>query len=311
MAIVGLGNGLFFAARTPIVVALVEPIALTRAFSVRFLANSVGAGLGAVSAGFLLSVAHWPFSTVLLIDAATFVVFAAVIGVVAPKGARATGGEPDRCRRTTRRKRLRAILTARVLRLICAHTLIAFFCITQLDSTVPVALNAALHLSYATIGSIIGATSLVAVLVQLPIGRLVEVLGDVRSFTLQGALWCAAWLAGFLALLFPAATVPLVIIMMVSVCVAECVFNPAMNNLVVKFSAASTIGRVNGIVSSSFSASLAWGPSLGFLLLGAGGSLYWLALLAGAALALSFTFGLDRRRGARDEDADVANPAPA
>jgi len=293
--VTGAGNALFFPARSPALVAMVEAQSLTRAFSARFLANNIGAGAGIVTAGLLVTLGGAPTNALLFINAISTWTFALVLHAVVPR-ATVDPGRGPRGEERPARSRAGIELGSGVLRLIAAHTFIAFFAVVQLDSTVPLALSRSADLDILQISLFLGAGSVLALVIQMPIGRLVDRLGSARAFRLQMVLWAAAWACGAAAAWSPGGTHFLLISMICLVSVAECTFAPALNGLVVSCSTSSNLGRVNGLISGSYSAALVWGPALGLGLLERGSEWFWIALLTGAAAGLLCTTGLHAAR---------------
>jgi len=296
MVILGIGNGLFFPARTPIVVSLVAAESRTRVYSLRFLANNLGVGIGGFSAGvILLSTVH-RLEILLVLNAMSFALFAVILLCIAPRTT-STGHIParpdtDSSAVDSPNKRM---LLGPISLLILSHTLTALFGATQIDTTIPLALRSTMQLEVSQVGILIGGISIFAAVAQLPLGKVVEIIGNTRALALQAGLWTAAWVLGLTSTMLAYHSIVVAVALLALVGLAECLFNPALNGALVQLSPPGLLGRINGLISSSYSGSLAWGPSIGFLLLNIDDEAFWCMLTFGMAGSLCCNAILLRR----------------
>lgn len=84
---------------------------------------------------------------------------------------------------------------------------------------------------------------------QLPVSRWVERVHKTRALVGMGLVWTAAWLLGYAAsTLSGGPQVTLLVVMMVTFALGECVYSPAFYTLVEKLAPAGTLGRSTGAV---------------------------------------------------------------
>jgi MFS family permease len=180
----GLGTGSFWPSQSTLLTALSPPHRRHSAFATQRVTMNLGVALGGLVGGVLAS---WSFTALFLFDAGTFVVYAAVVSRISSPPLdpeREGGGYLDVVRD-------RVFLSYTALNALVIAASIAVW----VELLPPFAKNQA-HVSPKGIGLLWAVDSLVVVVAQLPVARLVEGKRRLRAFALM-SLAFAASLAGF------------------------------------------------------------------------------------------------------------------
>ena len=247
-------------------------------------------GLGAALGGFVLgSASDTRFRWLFTANGASCALYALIL-TVRVRLPRATGAPMvGRSRLTRFRPGPDFVL------LLAAQLLFVAFGLAQIESGVPLAMRADLGVSTGRVGMLYGLATLVVLVGQLPVSRLVERVHKTRALIGMGLSWAVAWLLGYLAsLVGQHLQVGLLVVMMVTFALGECAYSPAFYTLVEKLVPASTLGRSSGATWATFQVGNTVGPSAAVFLVGGGLSL-WLVLSATATIAALLMLIIDRR----------------
>lgn len=291
MMVIGAGTGLFLPAVIPIIAVLSRTEAdKARTQSLRYMMLNLGLGLGAALGGFVLgSASDTRFRWLFTANGASCALYALIL-TVRVRLPRATGAPMvGRSRLTRFRPGPDFVL------LLAAQLLFVAFGLAQIESGVPLAMRADLGVSTGRVGMLYGLATLVVLVGQLPVSRLVERVHKTRALIGMGLSWAVAWLLGYLAsMVGQHLQVGLLVVMMVTFALGECAYSPAFYTLVEKLVPASTLGRSSGATWATFQVGNTVGPSAAVFLVGGGLSL-WLVLSATATIAALLMLIIDRR----------------
>jgi MFS family permease len=277
-----------------------------RLFGLQFMCLNLGLSVGGLIGAVIANVAD-PSSFVLLylLDAATFVVYLAILlpmrGVgVGPSRASSresddegesapVPGAPPSGYRTILRDRA-------AVRLMIGSILLLTFGYGSLEVGLPVYITqvAGLDLSMVGLAYAVNAGSIVIgqiFVLSLIQGRSRSVLG-----TVVGLLWAASWLAiGASALVPMGWAIALILVGMLVFAFGETIWSPVAPAIANDLAPDHLRGRYNAIMSWSWALSGTLGPGLTGLLLGAGHAAAWLVLVLAGLLAAAAVIASLRR----------------
>ncbi len=263
LGLVGLGAGCFYPALGALLAAITTRAERAAAASLQYAANNLGIGLGAIVGGLLVSTSRpGTFTLVYLLDAATFVVFAAVAILRVPSGRH-------------REERVRSSGYVAVLRdwrfmgVVVFNVMVVVSTYSQLDTSVPLYARVFLRVPTAAIGLILAANTGFIVLAQLPLARLVRRVPRTQTLTLCGAVWSACWMVGWLASLERGmAAAAWLGVFAVTFGAGECLLSATLGPLVADLARPALRGRYMATFNLSWAIGLLVGPSLGGVLVG-------------------------------------------
>ncbi len=263
MLLIGIGAGCYFPAIAAMLAAITTRAERTSAASLQYAANNLGVGIGAILGGIIVSTSHAAsFTTVYLIDAASFVAFAMLVVILVPSGSPAA--------RQAAGAGYRAVLRdLRFMAVVGFNGVVVIAAYAQLDSAVPLYARVFLAVPTAAIGLILAANTGFIVIAQLPIARAVRRLPRSRAMSLGGLAWMAAWLIGEVASLNRGLTAAAWLgLFAVVFGVGECLLSSTMGPLVADLAPAHARGRYMATFNLSWSVGLLVGPSVGGILVG-------------------------------------------
>jgi MFS family permease len=292
-AIAGIGNGAFWPSQSTLLAGLTPPARRHAAYALQRVTRNLGIGLGGITGGLIATTSDASSFTVLyMIDALTFVAFAAVLALVPepdlPAGARGTRG---RYLDVLRHRAFLGFVGLNVLFVAAGYA--------QLELLPVFAKNEA-GVTEKAIGLIFFANTLVIVLAQLPVSKFLEGRRRMRSLAVMTVLWAAAWIgvltSGALLETMAAATAFAVAVMVFAV--GECFQGPTQGALVADLAPAHLRGRYMALFSLSWEVGFILGPAAGGFILAAEPLALWplaaLVCLAAGAGALALERGLPR-----------------
>jgi len=266
------------------------PATRSHAFALQFTLVNLGMGIGAMIGGQIVDV-NRPSSLTLLftIEAAMFLVLAAVTGGVripapAPVAAPATGDAPARTG-------LRALLRDKAMIRVCILAgLIFFTCYGQFESGVAAYATSVVGISPATLGFGLGANTLAIVLLQMVVVRMTSRRRRSAAIAATGVVWLGAWAAAAVAgLIRTDAMVATVSMISVYVLfgVGEALLAPTLGPIVADLAPGHLLGSYNAAFALVKQIAVAMGPAAGVLLVGAGASGAYLAVMAGCTVLIT------------------------
>jgi MFS family permease len=310
-AVTGIGNGLFWPAQSTLLAGLTTRAQRSATFAMQRVVMNLGIGLGGVVGGFIASES---FQALFVLDALTFVAYAAVLTVFVHDPDR-TGERPERSgsyRTVFRHKVFMALMVANSLYIGAG--------IAQLEILPAFAKNEA-GVSERGIGWLFFINTIVIVLLQLPTTRLAEGRRRVPLLALLGAVSAAAWLLVPVSSLWLTgmAAFALLAVAVSVFALGECLHGAVQPTLVVDLADPRLIGRYMAISALSWQVGFMVGPAVGGALLAASPTGLWVVMASVLLLTGLTTLALERwlpeglRRvpqGTRGQE-PVALPVPA
>ena len=310
-AVTGIGNGAFWPAQSTLLAGLTTREQRSATFGMQRVVMNLGIGLGGVAGGFI---ATESFRALFLLDALTFVAYAAVLTAFVHEPAQHT-------ERAERGGSYRMVLRHKVfMALMVVNALYIGAGISQLEILPAFAKNEA-GVSEAAIGWLFFINTLVVVLLQLPTTKLAEGRRRVPLLALIGVVSAAAWLLVPVSGLWlsGAAAFALLAVAVSVFAVGECLHGAVQPALVVDLADPRLIGRYMATSALSWQVGFTVGPALGGVLLAASPPGLWLVMASVCLATGAGTLALERRlpeplrrapRGARTEE-PVALPVVA
>jgi MFS family permease len=283
----GIGVGGFWPAQSTLIAGLTPAEQRPAAFAMQRVVMSVGIGLGALTGG-LIAATDSPgsFSVLFLLDAATFVVYGAVMLALVPApvlggGAHAPG------RSGSYREVLRHRAFVVVIGLNALFILAGF---SGFD-VLPVYAKNEAGLTETQIGLLFFVSTVVIVLAQAPIARLARGRRRMPTLALLGVVWASGWLLVPLAGSTATGAFWLLIATMVAFALGQCLHGAVAAPLVADLAEPRLLGRYMALNALSWQIGFALGPALGGAGLAVSPAGVWIAAAAlcalGAALALT------------------------
>jgi MFS family permease len=247
--------------------------------------------MGGAVAG-LIAVAADPgtFTALFLIDAATYAAFLGLLAAI-PAVPGATEGAPDEAtgyRAAVRDRVFLALLGLNVVFVTAGYA--------QLE-TLPVFAKNTTHVGERAIGLVFLVNSLVIVLAQLPVTKLVEGRRRMLMLGLMTGFWAAAWLLVFGAgLWLSTVTAGVAIVAAGGVfAIGECLQGPTQQALIAQLAPDHLRGRYMALSMSSWSIGWIAGPAIGAFILQEEPLALWPAAAACCLAAGAGALFLERR----------------
>jgi MFS family permease len=310
-ALVGLANGVFWPSYHALLAAITPPGRRHAGYALQRVSMNLGFGIGGAVAGLIAASARpGTFTTLFLIDAATYAAVLALLAVVpgASPTPEAVAGDLNH------KLGYAAIVRDRVfIALLGLNIVFVTAGYAQLE-TLPVFAKNQANVSERAIGLVFLVNSLVIVLAQLPLTRLVEGRRRMVMLALMTAIWAAAWLLVFGAGLWLSAAAAATVIVLAGgiFAVGECLQGPSQQALIAELAPDHLRGRYMALSTSSWSIGWIAGPALGAFVLQQEPPALW---PAAAALCLAAGAGglrLERRlpQAARRTPGDIGLTTP-
>jgi MFS family permease len=283
MVLIGAGLGCFYPSFASLLAAVTNRSQRAVASSLQYAATNLGIGVGAVIGGLIVSTSvPETFTDIYLVNAASFVLFGALVIVLVPSGRHhAESDQPSGYRVVLRDRPF--------LFLIGFNAMVVLSAYAQLDTSVPLYAHVFLGVSTFALGIILAVNTAFIVLAQLPITRSVRHLDRSRILGLSAGAWLLAWLWGEAASLTHGLEASL-LLGVFGVCfgMGECLLSAAMGPLVADMAPAAVRGRYMAAFNLSWGIGLLLGPAIGGLVVGSvvrpGMWLLWAAVSAGLVL---------------------------
>ena len=318
LAVEGAGTACFWPGQSTLLSRLTPAADRHSAFALQRISMNLGMGLGGVVGGLIATTSHpSSFTTLFLVDAATFLVFIAVLGSVhepAPATDEETTDEVARggYGAVLRDRNFVALLGLNVLFVAVGYEVFALL--------PPFAKNYA-DVSERWVGFMWLANTLLIVLIQLPVSKALEGRRRMRTLALMCVLWAVSALIVLAGGTWLSATAAALVFIGSTLIfgVGETLQGPTQAPLVADLAPAHLQGRYFALGSMSWSAGSIVGPAVGGPLLGWHPLAVW-PLAAGVCVAASIgCLALERNlpEGVRrtpakvDEGAAVADPVAA
>lgn len=289
----GIGNGGFWPAQSTLIAGLTPLDKRPVAFAMQRVVMNLGIGLGGLAGG-LIATTDEPrsFELLFVLDAATFVVFAAILLLFVPEPALRRERPPGE-----ERGSYRDVFRNRVfVGLMAANAVFIAFGFGGFELLPAYAKNVA-GVDEHWIGPIFFVNTIVIVLLQLPIARAAEGRRRMPVLLAVGAVAAVAWLLVPIGGLW-LDTGGAVILFMLAVsafAIGECLHGAVQAPLVADLAEPRLLGRYMATSALSWQVGFALGPSIGGFLLDATPTGLWLAFAAGCLLAGVASFSFEPR----------------
>jgi MFS family permease len=289
-AIAGVGNGGFWPSQSSLIAGLTPAEQRHQAFAMQRVMMNLGIGLGGLAGG-LIATTSEPntFKILFLGDAATFVLYSLVL-VRVPA--------PERTPRPEGRERggYGEVLRNRVFMAVVGLNLVFIGAgMAQLE-TLPVYAKNEAGVTERGIGVLFFLNTLVIVLAQLPMARLLEGHRRMRTLALLGVVWAAALLvvpvAGAAVDGWTAAS--LLAVTFAVIAVGECLHGTVQAPLVADLADHSLIGRYMAASAFSWGVGFALGPAIGGVVMNHWPHALWPAAAAVCLAAGAVALALER-----------------
>jgi MFS family permease len=293
-ALVGVGIGTFWPAQSSLIAGLTPRDRRAAAFATQRLTMNLGFGLGGLVGGLIATTSDpTTFTVIFLLNSVTFLVYIAALTLVPEPSREEHDESAERVRGGSYRDVFR---NSAFIAVIAINVMMIGAGIAQLTSFPVYAKNEA-GLSERTIGIIFFLNTLVIVLAQLPLAKLLEGRRRMPMIGLLGVLWAGSWLlfpagAGFADGLATAA----VFAFAVSVfAIGECLHGVVHAPLVVDLAEPRILGRYLALSSVSWEVGFTAGPALAGLMLAAWPHGLWFVAAAICLAAGMFALALEAR----------------
>ncbi len=290
-AVSGIGVGGFWPAQSTLIAGLTPTEQRPAAFAMQRVVMNLGFGLGALSGGLIAS-ADTPssFTALFLIDAASFAAYGLVMAFLVPSPERSPGAHGGR-------GSYRDVLRHRpFVAVIGLNALFIFAGYSGFD-VLPVYAKNEAGLGETSIGILFLVNTLVILLAQLPIARLVRGRRRMPALALFGALWAGAWLLVPIAGASSSTTTAMLVLTLVMVvfAIGMCLHGAVAAPLVADLATPHLLGRYMALNALSWQVGFALGPALGGAGLALSPTGVWLAAAALCGVGAALTFVVDER----------------
>jgi MFS family permease len=286
-AIAGAGNGGFWPSQSSLIAGLTPPEQRHQAFAMQRVMMNLGIGLGGLAGGLIATTSDPSTFTILfLADAATFVLYSVfLIWVPQPALRRREADRP--------RGGYGEVIRNRVFMGVVGLNFVFIAAgMAQLE-TLPVYAKNEAGVTERGIGALFFLNTVVIVLTQLPMARLLEGHRRMRTLAALGVVWAAGLLVVPLAGMSTGRTAWLLLaVTFCVIAVGECLHGTVQAPLVTDLADHTLIGRYMAASAFSWGVGFAVGPALGGIVLAHAPNALWPAAAAiclaagGAALAL-------------------------
>ena len=285
-AVAGAGNGALNPSQTALLATLAPANLRHHATAVSRVAANAGMGIGSALGGLVAAYGLTGFIALFLLNAATYLVYVAVLVAVVREGARpepVSGG-------------YRTVLGDRAFRQL-AITNVAIIAVGWGVFTwlMPPYAHSDLGISAPMIGLLLLANAATVVIAQVPVARLAEGRRRAMLMVLAAVIFTGACLLVVAAGVSAGAGYPVLLAASIAVAVGECLHTTALTPLTADLAPAGLRGRYMAVIGFSWWIGLAIAPSLGGRLLSEWRAGVFALFAAVAAAAAISSLLLERR----------------
>ena len=285
-AIVGIGNGCFWPSQSSLLSGLAPREKRPAVFAMQRVTMNLGIGIGGLTGGFIASES---FQALFVVDALTFVGYAAVLWVFVPEPRHAT-------ERSVRSGSYREVFRHRVfMGLMAVNAVIIAAGIAQLEILPAYAKNE-VGIAETGIGQLFFINTLAVVILQLPVARIAQGRRRMTFMALVGVVCAVSWLLVPVSGLWLSGAAAFVVLA-VAVAVfglAECLHGAVQAPLVADLADHRMIGRYMAVSALSWQVGFTVGPPAGAALLAVTPTGLWVAAAAACLLAGGAALLLER-----------------
>jgi MFS family permease len=280
--VAGVGNGIFWTSQSTLLMGLTPPNRRHSAFAVQRVTRNLGIGLGGLAGGLIATTANpTSFTVIFLVDALTFLAFVFALWFVEePVPVHEPAPERAGYREVLRHGVFVAFVALNVVFVAAGYA--------QLELLPVFAKNEA-GVTETAIGLVFLVNTLVVVIAQLPISRLLEGRRRMKALAVMTAIWAVAWLIVLVTGAYAEAAGAAVLFAVAAAvfAVGECLQGPTQGALVADLAPERLRGRYMAVSTTSWQVGFVIGPALGGLVLSVAPLALWplaavVCLLAGA-----------------------------
>lgn len=287
----GAGSGWFWTSHPTMLAGLCPPDRRHTAWALQRGAYSLGLGLGGLTGGLIASTDDpGSFTVLFLLTAGANVGFVILLWFV-PTPAREPAPDEERPHGG-----YRAVLRDRpFIAIVLVNVLLVTAGYTQLEM-LPVFAKNEVGVSEDQIGLLFLVSSLVLIVFQLPVARMIEGRSRMRAFALMPLLWAAAWMIVLVVgVWLEASAAALVLGVGVAVfSIGECLDGPTRGALVADLAPPELRGRYWALVSNSWDIGYIVGPAIGGLILSVAPLALWPLAASVCLLGALAALGIER-----------------
>jgi MFS family permease len=284
MFVQGIGMSPTFPAFNTVLAGLTTGEAQQRAFAVNFTVLNGSIGAGGVVSGLIVSTSHALTFQVLFWGNAIVTVAAAAIVLTVPS-ARPSPASADAAKPSYRA----VVADPLVRRVVVLSLVLAFTGYAALDSTLPAYANVVGGVSARIIALSLSANTLLIVVVQLLVLRLLRGRRRSRAIVVVGAIWCVSWaLFGLCALPSDPSIRDLVVLAFGALFgLGETFMAPSISPLLNSLAPENVRGRANALTSGMYSIAFVISPAISAAFIAGGLGGVWIGLLSGGCLLVT------------------------
>jgi predicted MFS family arabinose efflux permease len=293
-AVAGVGNAGFWPSQSALLAGLAPQARRHGAFALQRVTRNLGIGLGGLVGGLIATSADpTSFTVLFLVDAATFLVFVAVLALVPDP-------EIPREEETAERGGYLDVLRHRVFLGLAGMNVVFVAAGYAQFELLPVFAKNEAGVSERGIGLIFFMNTLVVVLAQLPVAKKLEGRRRMKALAAMTVLWAGAWLVVFAGGLWFDAAAAVAVFGLAAIVfgLGECFQGPVQGALVADLAPPQLRGRYMAVSTNSWDLGFLLGPAVGGFVLAAEPLALWplaaVACLAAGALALSLERSVPR-----------------
>lgn len=295
LLLAGVGQGALFPTFQALIAAVIPTGMRPRFFGVHFALLNLGIGLGGILGGLFVDVHRpWTFAVIYVADAVTYLpTLMLLLGPLRHLHARVERPPDEPAVGYLALLRRPAVLPLMLVTV--AASTVGY---SQLNVGLPAYARAVARISTRDLGFAFAANTVVIVLLQLGVLRLIEGRRRTRVLAVMGVVWAAAWalLAGSGALPGTAGAALLVAGSASVFALGETLLQPSLPAIVNDLAPDHLRGRYNALDSLCFQAPMVAGPLLAGSLLGHGlQTAYVVVLVAGSLLVSALAVGVLER----------------
>jgi len=288
-ALVGVGTGAYGPSQQSLVATLVRPEQRHRVFTQNRMFALVGLGLGGIVGGFIAAAERASdYETLLTLDVATFLVFAAVLSQIPVVRRRtdakaSTGGYAS------------ALRDPSLVRLCLVNLALVSAGIAPMLVLMPAYAKVHGDVGESAIGAIYAVNTLTVLLAQIPITRFAEGRRRMPLLALGTSLWILAWAAMLMGTLGPHAWAAVLVAAAVVIYgIGECLYSAIVVPTVAAIGPDALRGRYLAVMGFSWQAGFMVGPAVGATLLTVGPTALPLACAGLCCVALVGALATER-----------------
>jgi MFS family permease len=286
-AAMGTFSGMFWPSQSSLLTSLTPAASRAASFAQQRVTMNLGIGIGGLAGGVIATTSDpGSFTTLFLLDAATFLSFALILLRVPSPPRVQHAGPPGSYREVARNRPFVSFLVLNMVFIAVGIVPFAEF--------MPVYAKNGAGVSESAIGLIFFVNTLFIVLAQLPIAKALEGRRRMPAFALMGLTWSATWIIVVVAVetLGPTGAALAVGFAVVVFAIGECLHGAVQGPLVADLAEPRMLGRYMALSSLSWQVGFLIGPAVGGVVLDAQPVALWVlaaaVCLVGSAWSLAF-----------------------